>query len=133
VGVIDLELLVECSSGTYIRALARDIGEQLGVGGHLIALRRLAVGPFELEGAPAASEIAPEHIVGMADAAGLIMPIVEVSGPAKDDIVHGRKIECTGWPEGQPLAVVDEGAGNLLAVIECVAGRSRILMGVPQS
>src|SRR5699024_10660650 len=46
--VLDLEVRIECSSGTYVRALARDLGAALGTGGHLTALRRLRVGPFDL-------------------------------------------------------------------------------------
>jgi len=131
--VVDVELAVECSSGTYIRALARDIGHTLGVGGHLIALRRSQVGPFDIERALPADQITPEGILELAQAAQLIMPSVRVSGPAKDDIAHGRRVECAGWPEGRPVAVLDDAEGALLAVIECVAGRSRILMGVPPS
>lgn len=48
-GYLDLDVRVQCSSGTYIRALARDIGNDLGVGGHLTALRRTAVGPWRIE------------------------------------------------------------------------------------
>lgn len=48
---VDLDVEVVCSSGTYIRALARDLGAELGVGGHLTALRRVTTGPFTLEGA----------------------------------------------------------------------------------
>jgi len=132
-GVLDCDLTVECSSGTYIRALARDMGAQLGVGGHLIGLRRHQVGPFSIESAIPADQVLPEHILSLSDAAKLIMPSVRVQGPARDDISHGRKIDCAGWPENQPVAVLDSTGETLLAVIECVAGRSRILMGVPQS
>ena len=48
VAVVDLDVVVECSSGTYVRALARDLGAALGTGGHLTALRRTRVGPFTL-------------------------------------------------------------------------------------
>ena len=47
---IDLDVVVDCSSGTYIRALARDLGAALGVGGHLTALRRTRIGPFDVDG-----------------------------------------------------------------------------------
>lgn len=47
--VVDLDVVVECSSGTYVRALARDLGAELGTGGHLTALRRTRVGPFTLD------------------------------------------------------------------------------------
>ena len=132
-GVLDVELLVECSSGTYIRALARDIGARLGVGGHLIALRRSRVGPFDVQDACGAEDITQQAIVELAAAARLIMPSVTVGGPARDDIVHGRSVDCAQWPQEQPVAALEESSGDLLAVVECVAGRSRILMGVPQS
>src|SRR5690606_40533609 len=57
---IDLDVVVECSSGTYIRALARDLGEGLGVGGHLTALRRTRVGPFTLDHARTLDQLADE-------------------------------------------------------------------------
>ena len=52
VPVVDLDVLVDCTTGTYVRALARDLGAALGVGGHLTALRRSRVGPFTLGGRP---------------------------------------------------------------------------------
>ncbi len=67
-GVLDLDVLVECSSGTYIRALARDLGAALGVGGHLTALRRTRVGPFGLAEAHTLPEL--EELVGAGRAAG---------------------------------------------------------------
>ncbi len=48
-GVLDVDVVVDCTTGTYIRALARDLGAALGVGGHLTALRRTAVGPFDVD------------------------------------------------------------------------------------
>ncbi|HEY6425219.1 MAG TPA: tRNA pseudouridine(55) synthase TruB [Pseudonocardiaceae bacterium] len=56
--VTDLDVLVECSGGTYVRALARDLGKALGVGGHLTALRRTRVGPFGLDDARTLEELA---------------------------------------------------------------------------
>ena len=47
--IVDVDVSVRCSSGTYVRAIARDLGRTLGVGGHLTALRRTAVGPFDLD------------------------------------------------------------------------------------
>jgi tRNA pseudouridine55 synthase len=58
--VTDLDVLVECSGGTYVRALARDLGAALGVGGHLTALRRTRVGPFGLDVARTLDELASE-------------------------------------------------------------------------
>ena len=56
VDVVDLDVVVECSSGTYVRALARDLGSTLGTGGHLTALRRIGAGPFTIEQAQTLEE-----------------------------------------------------------------------------
>lgn len=129
---IDVELVIECSSGTYIRALARDIGSALGVGGHLVALRRTTVGPFALDDAVAHDAIEQSALMTLAHAAGAVMETVALAGAHIVDISHGRAVPCEGWPEGVALAAVAEPTGELLAIVECSAGRSRILMGVPQ-
>jgi len=132
-GFIDVDLIVECSSGTYIRALARDIGASLGVGGHLVRLRRTHVGPFSLREAVAAAEVSAVHVLPLAQAAAAIMPSVSVSGPTRDDLRHGRQALDPSWPEGGPLAAVDSETGVLVAVIAVSQGRSRILMGVAEN
>jgi len=128
---IDVELVIECSSGTYIRALARDIGSALGVGGHLVALRRTTVGPFVVGDARAHDAIEPSALMTLAHGAGAVMEQVSIAGHHIVDISHGRAVPCEGWPEGVPLAAVAATTGELLAIVECSAGRSRILMGVP--
>lgn len=127
---IDVELLVECSSGTYIRALARDIGADLGVGGHLVALRRDRVGPFGVAGTGKAEDLTLDNLMPLGQAARLVMPALEVSGSEVSDLRHGRAIALEGHPTGVPLAAIERDTGVLLAVIEARAGRSRILMGV---
>ncbi len=57
-GFLDLDVVVDCTSGTYIRALARDLGAALGVGGHLTALRRTRIGPFGVEDAASVDDLA---------------------------------------------------------------------------
>ena len=59
----DVDISVRCSSGTYIRAIARDLGAALGVGGHLVALRRTAVGPFDLSAARTLEDLADGTVV----------------------------------------------------------------------
>jgi tRNA pseudouridine55 synthase len=132
-GHIDLELTIECSSGTYIRALARDIGEALGVGGHLVALRRTRVGPFDVADALSHERIEASGLSGLAESASLVMTLVVLGAREVDDIRHGRAVASKDWPEGVALAAVDEASGQLVAIIECSAGRSRILMGVPEA
>ena len=127
---IDVELIIECSSGTYIRALARDIGQGLGVGGHLVRLRRSVVGPFTLRDAVSPEELEPRHVMSMEDAASAIMPTIRVSGPAREDLRHGRSVSDSSWPEGGPFAAIDDETGLLVAVVGVSQGRSRILMGV---
>ena len=132
-GVIDVELVVECSSGTYIRALARDIGRALGVGGHLVALRRTRVGPFGVEGTPAPQEVEESQLLGLAQVAGQIMPVVTLSKTEVADISHGRPVHAEDWPSPGPLAGCDADTGSLVAIVEASGGRSRILMGVPHT
>ena len=127
---IDVEILVECSSGTYIRALARDIGHTLGVGGHLVALRRDRVGPFSVEGAPRATELTEGALLSLAEVAAHILPVVTVQEIDRVALSHGRQIDASSWPADSPLAAIAEGSGELIAIVQAHAGRSRILMGV---
>jgi tRNA pseudouridine55 synthase len=130
---LEVELMVECSSGTYIRALARDIGQRLGVGGHLVGLRRTTVGPFLVGDASKATDMSMGDLISLADAASLIMPSIRLSVSECDHLQHGRSVDATNWPEGQPVAALDEDSGELVAVVESFEGRSRILMGVPKT
>lgn len=132
-GYIDIELTIDCSSGTYIRALARDIGGALGVGGHLVALRRSAVGPFDVADALSHERIESSGLRGLAESAALVMTPVRLGQREVDDVRHGRAVAVHDWPEGVPLAAIDDASGQLVAIIECSAGRSRILMGVPEA
>ena len=132
-GYIDIELTIDCSSGTYIRALARDIGGALGVGGHLVALRRSAVGPFDVADALSHERIESSGLRGLAESAALVMTPVRLGQREVDDVRHGRAVAVHDWPEGVPLAAIDDASSQLVAIIECSAGRSRILMGVPEA
>jgi len=91
--VVDVDVEVDCSSGTYIRALARDLGGALGVGGHLTALRRTKVGPYTLEQARTLEELAEElDILEMSQAARALMPSRELSEAESTEISYGRRI-----------------------------------------
>ncbi|MFV0452433.1 MAG: tRNA pseudouridine(55) synthase TruB [Propioniciclava sp.] len=102
--VVDVDVVVDCSSGTYIRALARDLGAALGVGGHLTALRRSVVGPFTLEHASWDADLGelqpgqrvPLRLTDLGTAARWAFPVVEVDASLARDIRYGR---------GIPLAV----------------------------
>ena len=104
--MVDLDVTVECSSGTYIRALARDLGDALGVGGHLTALRRTHVGPYSLDQARTLEQLAEElEVLEMSQAARALMPNRELSAEETTEISFGRRI-AAGAPAGsatQPL------------------------------
>lgn len=99
-GALDLDVEVRCSSGTYVRALARDLGEALAVGGHLTALRRSRVGGFILEEARTIEELASEledsgrlSVLSMADTARAAFPSVSVGEHEATAILHGRPVD----------------------------------------
>ncbi|HEY8533166.1 MAG TPA: tRNA pseudouridine(55) synthase TruB [Micromonospora sp.] len=126
VDVVDIDIEVDCSSGTYVRALARDLGAGLGVGGHLTALRRTAVGGFTLTEALTLAELerrAPEVIsLPLADAAARLFPRRDVGARDAKVLSHGGQLAPVGI-EG-PYAVFDP-AGRLIAVVRERAGRAR--------
>lgn len=100
--VLDVPVAVHCSSGTYIRALARDLGAKLGVGGHLTALRRTAVGPFELDQAVSTETLAATGAAGDSKLAAAILtpaavaeklfPTLQLSHEQARDLWHGKRI-----------------------------------------
>ena len=110
-GCVDLDVVVDCSSGTYIRALARDVGRDLGVGGHLTALRRTRVGRFD---APVPlDELTWDDVEDLATAARLTFPVVTVDEAVAADIAHGRALAF--GVEADPTAVLGPD-GDLLAL-----------------
>lgn len=123
---------VRCSSGTYIRAIARDLGEALGIGGHLTALRRTMVGPWSVEQAVSPEHITPEVVIDPATIISQVLPTVSVDRPTGDALSHGRRIRIPGVPDvadDQPVAVL--GVDNeLVAIVSGVSGPVRILVGV---
>jgi len=121
-GTLDLE--VDCSSGTYVRAIARDLGTVLGVGGHLTALRRTAVGPFGLDGARTLDELADDvTITPIAEAARACFPTRDLS---EEDAAHvrvGRALDvplegitALFAPDGEFLALYEPRGGGARAV-----------------
>jgi tRNA pseudouridine55 synthase len=78
-GFLDVQVRVECSSGTYIRALARDLGNLLGVGGHITALRRTKVGHFDVSDANSIEELSELRLTELAAAAKQLFPVIELT------------------------------------------------------
>ncbi|MGV9678345.1 tRNA pseudouridine(55) synthase TruB [Nocardia sp. NPDC003482] len=115
---VDLDVEVECSSGTYIRALARDLGAALGVGGHLTALRRTRVGPFTLAHARTLDQLGenPTLNLDLDAAATLSFPHREISPQEADSLRDGRWLSPIGLtpihaartPDGKVIALLEE-------------------------
>ena len=113
----DVDISVSCSSGTYIRAIARDLGEALGVGGHLVALRRTAVGPYRIEDAHTLEELEDHFsVLPIADAAKAAFPSLVLDDHQATDVRFGRKLTVQLPAEG-PVALLT-GDGEFLALYE---------------
>lgn len=126
--VVDVDVEVDCSSGTYIRALARDLGAALGVGGHLTALRRTRVGRFGLDQAYSLDELAerPRLSHTLDEACLLIFPRRDLSAAEAEAAGNGRSLPPAGIdgvyaacdPDGRVMALLrDEGARTKSLVV----------------
>lgn len=112
---IDVNVIIDCSSGTYIRALARDLGEALNVGGHLTALRRTRVGNYRIEDAAGLPEAGDELKIISSFEAVQGFPLIELSEQAVIDLRHGKRIDNENDLRGDIAAVH---AGQLIAILE---------------
>ena len=117
-GFIDLEVRVDCSSGTYVRALARDLGRALGVGGHITALRRTRVGSFDIDKANQITDLDNLALTPLAQAAGDLFPIMNLSDEQVTDLIHGKRLSDAGVQSGLIAGI--SGSGDLVAVLEPV-------------
>lgn len=114
--LLDVDVTVECSSGTYVRALARDLGRALGVGGHLTALRRTRVGPFDLARARTLDELAtlPDPVtLPLADAIRAAMPVRTVDDAEARALSYGKALPASGL-DGVHGAVTADGTAVAL-------------------
>lgn len=135
-GTVDLDVRVAVSSGTYVRALARDLGAELGVGGHLTALRRTRVGPFGVaEATPIAAE-RPERPEPLADAlltpariATALFPAVPLDLERTRDLAHGKRVELDA-PDAEVAALLAPD-GRLAGLAAISSGRARVLLNLP--
>ncbi|WP_028658895.1 tRNA pseudouridine(55) synthase TruB [Nocardioides insulae] len=123
--VLDVDISVRCSSGTYIRAIARDVGEALGVGGHLTALRRTAVGPYDLTFAQSLEELAEgewvDHVLPMARTARAAFPAVDLGEEQAREVRYGRKLTLAL----DSLSAVFDPSGEFLALYEPTGAQDR--------
>ena len=122
---LDINVEVDCSSGTYIRALARDLGEALGVGGHLTALRRTRIGSFEVSNA---REITQEPtLVTNLEVLKTLMPEVAISQQQEIDLRHGKRLALEISEASCATA-----NGRLVAVIEPVGSEAKSSVVFPE-
>jgi tRNA pseudouridine55 synthase len=136
-GLIDLDARIACSSGTYIRALARDLGAGLGVGGHLTMLRRTSVGPFDTAAAtPLDALVSGEVAVGdvlvpPAEAAVRLFPRLDLDAQQAIDLGHGKKLQVEA-PEAAGLHAAVAPDGRLVALVTVSkTGVVRVETGFP--
>ena len=125
---IDIQVEVDCSSGTYIRALARDLGEALGVGGHLIALQRTRIGKYLLDQAQPID--LPEQetfkVLDISSAATQQFPVRVLSEQEVIDLHHGKRLKASG-EDSAVFAGVDS-KGKLIAMLTKVNNEVKSLV-----
>ncbi len=127
--VVDIDVLVECSAGTYVRALARDLGKALGVGAHLTSLRRTCVGNWGLEEAHRISDLAAQVASGailphlsLAEVCRAVLPTIEVSEEEAEYLRHGGFIsssDVSQWAPGEPVATAFVGQTPVALLSRC--------------
>jgi tRNA pseudouridine55 synthase len=126
--LLDVEVQVECSSGTYVRALARDVGDALGVGGHLTALRRTRVGPFLVDDAVALERLAEPGalaVLGLTAAISQSMPVRTIDAAQQRELGFGRSLAAVDIDgvygaiggDGTAVALLRESDGRAAPVL----------------
>ena len=116
--VVDADVVMNVSSGTYVRAVARDLGTALGTAGHLTALRRTSVGPFDVTDAVAVDDVTRgTPLLPLGAVAVKAIPSHTVRDEDEAAVSHGVRLPCDVGPGG-PVALLTED-GRLLSVASC--------------
>jgi tRNA pseudouridine55 synthase len=128
---LDVDATIRCSSGTYIRALARDLGQALGTGGHLTALRRTSVGPYTIAQARTLDFLSERFVATpLAEAAAAAFPRVDLTEDEARHLAHGARISHPSVSQAAdtetPLAAFGPD-GTLIALVTPESGRLRSL------
>ena len=131
----ELDVRVECSSGTYIRALARDLGAALGVGGHLTALRRTRIGPFDVSDAGTLGDTLLDSLRSPAAVATKLFESVQLTAIEERELMQGKRPLLTNLDtrlanSPGPIAAIGQN-GNLTGLISASAGVGRVLVNFP--
>ncbi|GAB3688966.1 tRNA pseudouridine(55) synthase TruB [Angustibacter aerolatus] len=128
-GLLDLDVECDVSSGTYVRALARDLGAALGVGGHLTALRRTRVGPYDLDRCRTLEQLGESFtVLPLAEAARAAFAVRELTADEARTLRFGQRLSPSGLPA--PVAAFDPD-GTLVALLEDRGDTARSLLVVP--
>jgi tRNA pseudouridine55 synthase len=132
---IELDVRVDCSSGTYIRALARDLGAALRVGGHLTSLRRTRVGPLVISEAAELGDSLMARLLDPAVVARRLFPVVELTSSESRELRQGKRPALSRLAESLenssgPLAAIEEN-GNLVGLVSTRAGVARVIVNFP--
>ena len=130
--VVDLAVRVVCSSGTYIRALARDLGTSLDSGGHLVALRRTRIGPFSVEAAAdLETVVVADALHSPSQAASELFPTLRLSEEQTTDLGHGKRLALSDVPDASgPVAAIAPD-GRLVGLVAVSQGTAKILANFP--
>ena len=131
-GFIDVQVRVECSSGTYIRALARDVGFKLGVGGHLTALRRTRIGDFHVMDAVDIENMAgAPQLQKPSDVARRIFPAIDLNETQALELSQGKRVLLEGYPDSaEPVAAIGP-QDRLIGLITVKKNLSRVVVNFP--
>ena len=127
--LLDVDVRVAVSSGTYVRALARDLGAALGVGGHLTALRRTRVGPFGVAAAAHPDDDLALALLPAARVAEALFPVAHLAPEQAVALAHGKRVRLD-VPDAPVVATVAPD-GALTALVSVQDGNARVLVGFP--
>lgn len=134
---VDLDVVIDCSSGTYIRALARDLGAGLGVGGHLTMLRRTRIGPFDLADAAPIDALAPDSrpvatLLDPAEVAARVLGRFDVTADEARDLRHGKRLAGAAERMSGSTAAAIDPDGRLVGILERRGDALKSAMNMPE-
>ena len=130
-GALDVDVRVRCSSGTYIRALARDLGDRLGVGGHLTALRRTRIGEFDVRDSAVLDDLdVASALRSPASVAEELFSILRLTEQQAIELSQGKRVTVE-LPDGAPIAAITM-QGSLAGLVEITEGVARVLVNFPE-
>jgi tRNA pseudouridine55 synthase len=130
---LEIDVRVECSSGTYIRALARDLGTALGTGGHLTALRRTRVGPFAVSDAGHLDESLVGSLLSPASVAARLFSTVDLTDDEVIALTQGKRIApAAGHADSADPVAALAPDGRLAGLVTLAGGTARVLVNFPR-